>query len=120
MQGTTLDLPAAVMGFAGVHVALRAEAARPARLVDAGADRRATPRAGLLARVLTAHHRTEDRLLWPALEQRQPGFAATTAEREDQHRTLDRLLAALPGDPATIDTAAPVLEQHLRAEEERA
>ena len=74
MNATTIDLPGAVMGFAGVHLALRAEAAGVAHLVAEGDDQRARRRSALLCRVLTAHHRTEDNLLWPALEARQPGF----------------------------------------------
>ena len=120
MNATTIDLPSAVMGFAGVHLALRAEAAGIARLVDDGDDRLARRRAALLCRVLTAHHRTEDRLLWPAIEARQPGFAMTTVELEGQHRRLDELMVALPHDPATIGAFGPVLEQHLQDEEQRA
>ena len=68
MNATTIDLPSAVMGFAGVHLALRAEAAGIAHLVAEGDDHQARRRAALLGRVLSAHHRTEDHLLWPALE----------------------------------------------------
>lgn len=120
VHATTIDLPAAVMGFAGVHLALRAEAAGIAQLVDGGHDRLARQRAALLSRVLAAHHRTEDRLLWPALEERQPGFAVTTVELEEQHRVLDERLAALRHDPGSITELRPVLEGHLSDEEQRA
>ncbi len=120
MHATTIDLPAAVMGFAGVHLALRGEAAGIARLVDDGGDRLARRRAALLCRVLTAHHRTEDRLLFPAIEARQPGFAMTTVELEGQHRVLDSFMPVLPDDPSTIEAFGPVLEQHLQDEEQRA
>jgi hypothetical protein len=70
--------------------------------------------------VLTAHHRTEDTLLWPAIEARQPGFAMTTVELEGQHRILDELMEGLRHDPATIDAAQSFLEQHLQDEEQRA
>ena len=120
MNATTIDLPSAVMGFAGVHIALRAEAAGIVHAVECGDGRRAQRRAALLSRVLAAHHRTEDRLLWPALESRQPGFALTTVELEDQHRHLDALLAVLPDDPAVIHELEPVLRRHLEDEEQRA
>jgi hypothetical protein len=120
MNATTIDLPAAVMGFAGVHLALRAEAAGIAHLVAEGDDHQARRRAALLGRVLSAHHRTEDHLLWPALEARQPGFTMTTVELEGQHRQLDELLEGLADDPASIDRAGSFLEQHLQDEEQRA
>jgi len=120
MNAATIDLPSAVMGFAGVHLALRAEATGLAQLVAEGDDRHAHRRAALLCRVLTAHHRTEDRLLWPALEARQPGFTMTTVELEGQHQVLDRLMADLRHDPSVIEDLGPVLEQHLQAEEQRA
>ena len=120
MNATTIDLPSAVMGFAGVHLALRAEAAGIAHLVAEGDDLQARRRAALLCRVLTAHHRTEDTLLWPAIEARQPGFTMTTIELEEQHRELDELMAGLRHDPATIDAAGSFLEQHLQDEEQRA
>jgi Hemerythrin HHE cation binding domain len=120
MNATTIDLPSAVMGFAGVHLALRAEAAGIAHLVAEGDDHQAHRRAALLCRVLTAHHRTEDTLLWPAIEARQPGFTMTTVELEQQHRELDELMAGLRDDPATIGAAGSFLEQHLQDEEQRA
>ena len=120
MNATTIDLPSAVMGFAGVHLALRAEAAGIAHLVAEGDDRLARRRAALLCRVLTAHHRTEDTLLWPAIEARQPGFTMTTVELEGQHRVLDELMEGLRRDPATIEAAGAFLEQHLQDEEQRA
>ncbi len=120
MNATTIDLPSAVMGFAGVHLALRAEASGIAHLVDAGEDRLARRRVALLSRVLTAHHGTEDRLLFPAIEARQPGFTVTTVELEQQHRILDGLLAALRHDPAMITEVRSALERHLEDEEQRA
>jgi hypothetical protein len=120
MNATTIDLPGAVMGFAGVHLALRAEAAGIAHLVAEGDDHLARRRSALLCRVLTAHHRTEDNLLWPALEARQPGFTMTTEALEQQHRRLDELMVELGHDPAAIDRAGAFLEQHLQDEEQRA
>jgi Hemerythrin HHE cation binding domain len=120
VNATTIDLPSAVMGFAGVHLALRAEAAGIAHLVAEGDDHLARRRAALLWRVLSAHHRTEDTLLWPAIEAHQPGFTMTTVELEAQHRSLDELMARLRDDPATIDAVGSFLEQHLQDEEQRA
>jgi hypothetical protein len=120
MNATTIDLPSAVMGFAGVHLALRAEASGLAHLVAEGDDLQARRRAALLCRVLSAHHRTEDTLLWPAIEARQPGFTMTTEALEGQHRRLDELMGRLVDDPATIDEASSFLEQHLQDEEQRA
>jgi hypothetical protein len=115
-----VDLPAAVIGFGGVHLALRAEADGIARLAESGAHGAARRRARLLAQVLAIHHHTEDTLLWPALEERHPGFALTTPELEDQHRRLDEELADLPGDVHLIEEVQPLLIAHLEAEEQRA
>src|SRR5215470_17644891 len=93
-----IDLPRAVVGFVGVHLGLRAEAAHVERLRDAGDLAAARRRAVLLGTVLHHHHRAEDTVLFPALTARQPGAAVTTAELEAQHDELDVALAALPGD----------------------
>ena len=84
-----IDLPRAVVGFVGVHLGLRAEAAHVERLRDAGDLAGARRRARLLATVLHHHHRAEDTVLFPALVARQPGVAVTTAELEAQHVELD-------------------------------
>ena len=62
-----IDLPRAVVGFVGVHLGLRAEAAHVERLHDAGDLAGARRRARLLATVLHHHHRAEDTVLFPAL-----------------------------------------------------
>src|SRR5436190_1689673 len=119
----SVDLPAAVIGFGGVHLALRAETEGIARLAEEGERTAAARRARLLGRVLAIHHHTEDTLLWPALEERHPGFALTTPELEDQHRRLDEVLTGLPwrvADPAAVDGFGKLLEEHLQAEEQRA
>src|SRR4051794_24286717 len=115
-------LPAAVIGFGGVHLALRAEAEGIGWLAESGEHAAARRRARLLAQVLAIHHHTEDTLLWPALEERQPGFALTTPELEDQHRRLDEQLVELPGNLAAggIQAFRSLLEAHLQAEEQRA
>jgi hypothetical protein len=116
-----LFLPDAVAGFLGMHLALRAEAGDLGALVDAGGDAVVIGRrAELLGRVLLAHHTTEDRLLWPALEERQPGFEVTTEVLEDQHLRLDLALAELRSDPTTIADVRALLEEHLGAEEQHA
>lgn len=116
-----LDLPGAVCGFLGVHLALRAEAADLSALVAHGGDPRLVARRSeVLARVLFAHHTTEDRLLWPALEERQPGFEPVTVMLEDQHEQLDLALARLRRDPEAVDGVRTLLEEHLAAEEHRA
>ncbi len=91
-----IDLPQAVVGFVGVHLGLRAEAAHVERLRDAGDLPGAQRRAHLLATVLHHHHRAEDTVLFPALTDRQPGAAVTTAELEDQHVELDVALGLSP------------------------
>ena len=88
-----IDLPRAVVGFVGVHLGLRAEAAHVERLRDAGDLPGAQRRAHLLATVLHHHHRAEDTVLFPTLAARQPGAAVTTAAMEDQHVELDVALA---------------------------
>ena len=116
-----LLLPDAVMGFLGMHLALRAEVADLHAHVAAEREPVvASRRAELLTRVLLAHHTTEDTLLWPALERRQPGFEATTELLEDQHLQLDLALAELRSDVTTIDAVQASLEEHLQAEEQYA
>ena len=115
------DLPGAVCGFLGMHLALRSESADLVRLVaDGGQPVLVRRRTELLTRVLHAHHTAEDRLLWPSLERRQPGFEPTTTLLEDQHRRLDEMLAALKRDPGTVGEVRSLLEEHLVAEETRA
>jgi hypothetical protein len=113
----SIDLPRAVLGFVGVHLGLRAEAAHVERLTDAGDLARARRRAELLARVLHHHHRAEDTVLFPALVARQPGLVVTTDELEAQHIELDVALAALPDDLTTADAARRLVERHLGQEE---
>lgn len=112
-----IDLPAAVVGFVGVHLGLRAEAAHVERLRDAGDIAGASRRARLLATVLHHHHRAEDTVLFPALVARQPGAAVTTAELEQQHVALDVALAALPDDLAAAADVRRLIERHLGLEE---
>jgi hypothetical protein len=112
-------LPDAVLGFCAVHLGLRAETARIAEHLDTARVDDARRRSQLLARVLAEHHRAEDELLWPALVRRHPGIVATTDALEAEHELLDDELAALIDDPARIDRVAPLLDGHLRAEEEQ-
>ncbi len=113
----SIDLPRAVLGFVGVHLGLRAEAAHVERLTDAGDLTQARRRAELLARVLHHHHRAEDTVLFPALVDRQPGLVVTTDELEAQHLGLDVALSALPDDLTTADEARRLIERHLGQEE---
>ena len=113
-----IDLPQAVVGFVGVHLGLRAEAAHVERLRDAGDLPGAQRRAHLLATVLHHHHRAEDTVLFPALAARQPGAAVTTAEMEDQHVELDIALARLGADLSTAGDVRRLVERHLGAEEQ--
>jgi hypothetical protein len=112
-----IDLPAAVVGFVGVHLGLRAEAAHVERLRDAGDLAGARRRARLLATVLHHHHRAEDTVLFPALVARQPGAVVTTAELEQQHVALDVALAALPGELDAAEGVRRLIEGHLGLEE---
>jgi len=112
-----IDLPQAVVGFVGVHLGLRAEAAHVERLRDAGDVAAARRRAALLATVLHHHHRAEDTVLFPALTARQPGASMTTAELEEQHVGLDVALAALPADLAAAGDVRALIERHLGMEE---
>ncbi|MGD9996722.1 MAG: hemerythrin domain-containing protein [Ilumatobacteraceae bacterium] len=112
--------PDAVLGFLGVHLGLRAEAAVVADLVERGELRAAARRARLLARVLGEHHRVEDEILWPALEARRPGFADARLDLELQHVQLDAALDDLVHDARTIDRLIPLLSDHLQAEEQLA
>ena len=112
-------LPDSVLGFCAVHLGLRSETARIAEHLDAGRIDDARRRSQLLARVLAEHHRAEDELLWPALIRRQPGIVATTDALEAEHETLDEELAALVADPRRIAEVGPLIDRHLRAEEEQ-
>jgi len=114
------DLPPAVLGFVGVHLALRAEVGALASLVDAGETGRARRRAELLGHVLHQHHVTEDRLLWPALVERQPGAASTTAALQAQHEELTCLVRVLPDHLDLASRTRDVLVEHLLAEEQHA
>jgi hypothetical protein len=113
-----IDLPRAVVGFVGVHLGLRAEAAHVERLRDTGDLAGARRRAHLLATVLHHHHRAEDTVLFPALVERQPGVAVSTNELEDQHAALGVALGALPGDLDTAGDVRRLIEGHLVAEEQ--
>jgi hypothetical protein len=112
-----IDLPRAVVGFVGVHLGLRAEAAHVERLRDAGDRAGARRRAVLLGTVLHHHHRAEDTVLFPALTARQPGASVTTAELEAQHGELDVALAAVPGDLDAAGDVRALVERHLGLEE---
>ncbi|MET0143663.1 MAG: hemerythrin domain-containing protein [Ilumatobacteraceae bacterium] len=112
-----VDLPRAVMGFVGVHLGLRAEVANVQRLVEDGDDAAARRRARLLATVLHHHHTAEDSVLFPALRERHPGAATTTAALEAEHDQLDATLAALVRDVTTIGATRRLVERHLGAEE---
>ncbi|MGI9031208.1 MAG: hemerythrin domain-containing protein [Ilumatobacteraceae bacterium] len=114
------DLPRAVLGFVGVHLGLRAEAAHIGRLLADGDRPGATRRAELLATVLHHHHRAEDTVLFPALADRLPGAATSTVELERQHVELDAVLGRLAKDVNDADEVAmarDVLDRHLVAEE---
>src|SRR5688500_13205281 len=113
-----IDLPRAVVGFMGVHLGLRAEAAHVERLRDDGDVAGARRRAHLLATVLQHHHRAEDTVLFPALVARQPGVSITTDELEAQHVELDRALAGLGADLATATDVRRLVERHLSLEEQ--
>ena len=112
-----IDLPQAVVGFVGVHLGLRAEAAHVERLHDVGDLAGARRRARLLATVLHHHHRAEDTVLFPALVTRHPGVAVTTDELEAQHGELDVALGRLPDDLATAGDVRRLVERHLGHEE---
>jgi hypothetical protein len=113
-----IDLPRAVVGFMGVHLGLRAEAAHVERLRDHGDVAGARCRARLLATVLHHHHRAEDEVLFPALVARQPGVAITTDELEAQHIELDRALGGLGDDLATATEVRRLVDRHLSLEEQ--
>jgi hypothetical protein len=112
-----IDLPRAVVGFVGVHLGLRAEAAHVERLHDVGDLAGARRRARLLATVLHHHHRAEDTVLFPALVARQPGVAVTTDELEAEHGALDVALARLPAELDTVTDVRRLVERHLGHEE---
>jgi hypothetical protein len=113
-----IDLPRAVVGFVGVHLGLRAEAAHVERRRDAGDLDGASRRAELLATVLHHHHRAEDTVLFPALVARQPGVVVTTEAMEAEHRELDIALATLPGDLDSAGDVRRLVERHLGHEEQ--
>ena len=114
-----IDLPRAVVGFVGVHLGLRAEAAHVERLRDAGDLAGARRRAHLLATVLHHHHRAEDTVLFPAIVERQPGAAVTTAALEAEHGELDVALATLRDDLDTAGDVRRLVERHLGHEEQQ-
>lgn len=115
-----LQLPGAVVGFMGMHLALRTEASAVACAVEDGDLVTAERRARLLGRVIGHHHAAEDELLFPMLRERRPGFDMTSSLLERQHVELDRLVKAVPGSLHLAGELRASLEEHLRAEEERA
>ena len=119
MSMLNVDLPGAVLGFVGVHLGLRSEVAAIERAVADGAPSVAHRRADLLQRVLFNHHHAEDHVLFPAVRERHPGAATTTAELEAQHVELDHALDALRADPTRIEDAGRLIERHLAAEEQQ-
>ena len=112
-----VDLPRAVLGFVGVHLGLRAEAAHVQRLLADGDRTVAACRADLLATVLHHHHRAEDTVLFPALAARQPGAVTTTEELVRQHLDLDVALGRLVDEVDSITDARRLIDTHLVAEE---
>jgi hypothetical protein len=113
-----IDLPRAVVGFVGVHLGLRAEAAHVERRRDVGDLDGARRRAELLATVLHHHHRAEDTVLFPALVDRQPGVVVTTEAMEAEHLELDAALSRLPADLASAGEVRQLIERHLGHEEQ--
>ncbi|SDG68707.1 hemerythrin domain-containing protein [Microbacterium pygmaeum] len=86
----------------------------------------------MISGMLHGHHRTEDSMLWDALEQRAPSCAVHVSAMRRQHDDMAALLAALdeevaawntrrgPDDGsvvATLERIRTVLETHLGAEE---
>jgi hypothetical protein len=113
-----IDLPRAVVGFVGVHLGLRAEAAHVERQRDAGDVDGARRRAELLGTVLHHHHRAEDTVLFPALVARQPGVVVTTEAMQVEHAELDAALGRLPGDLDRAGEVRDLIERHLGHEEQ--
>ena len=113
----SFELPAAVMGFMGMHLALRTEAAGIETAVARGDLATAERRTRLLGRVIRHHHAAEDELLFPMLVERRPGFEVTTTELERQHAELDALMALVVTSLDRAGELREALEVHLRAEE---
>ena len=114
----TIDLPAAVLGFVGVHLGLRSEVATIERATAEGDVELAVRRACLLGRVLGHHHHAEDTVLFPALLARQPGFQTSTAVLDAQHDELLRVVPRLAGDLTLAPDVGQLLRTHLAAEEQ--
>jgi hemerythrin-like domain-containing protein len=83
------------------HRAMRVDAARLTDLVAAARPSDADRLAGLAAwytrfeQAIHDHHTVEEVVVYPALLERDPSFAAADAELEEQHRVLaDRLVVA--------------------------
>jgi hypothetical protein len=114
----SFHLPAAVLGFMGMHLSIRTEARAIVDAAAAGDLVRAERRARLLGRVVRHHHAAEDNLLFPLLAERRPGFDATTDELERQHADLDRLVRLVPSQLGLAAELGEMMEAHLQAEEE--
>ncbi|MHA7263269.1 hemerythrin domain-containing protein [Arthrobacter sp. TMN-37] len=123
-----------------IHKALRREFALLPGIVGRVPDRD-THRAGVVAdharltlRFLHEHHESEDRLLWPVLEQRVPLEQGLVEAMEAQHTVVADLIASLEAELAHWRTEAlagnrdrivplltrldAALGEHLDAEEE--
>ena len=116
----SFELPGAVLGFIGMHLALRTETQGIEAAVADGDLATAERRARLLGRVVLHHHAAEDELLFPMLVERQPGFTVTTTELERQHAELDALIRLVPSELDRVGELREALEVHLRTEEQRA
>lgn len=76
---------------------------------------------------LDSHHKAEDNILWPMIEDRAPGAAEPLAQLSGEHDKLDRALEALSAAPtdepdrtALVDAAVAVrdlVHTHLEHEE---
>ena len=135
------DLPDSLRPITAMHDAMRRDARRFRAALDRRPDTETAERLRVwferITGVIVHHHRCEDEILWPAIEQWVPDFVETAGHLVDDHHALDIALADVDrtlgrlanrdGDgPTDADHQAAsdalaafedVLDRHLTAEE---
>ena len=131
LQSARTDLPTMLASYALVHDAMTRDTGRLVHTLDqpeTHIDHRLLGRwFGRFAAEIVHHHQREDDIVFPALAQRCPGFAADAALLDGEHHELDKAMSAVAtalADPRRTDAAeaaarlATVLVAHVEREED--
>jgi hypothetical protein len=111
------ELPPALYGYAGMHRAMRRDAARlVALLADEANPARVAEWWGHYSAVIVRHHEREDELVWPAISSVDPSFGADIEPMHEDHALLDEVMARVGGALGARRTGAVGQAQHVAAE----